>query len=178
MCLKGNIPAKSPYIVRHMTPLSSNFDVSSGRSKPTRWSTAMWFFFNPSVYEDVGCAFAMLATLKPTHYRTCVRAQNYLQYAVLSPGSWRQKIGTMIDKNDSIRMSWRSSALVGPQFWKSCCRTHLRHALVFAVRCILRFFVMPKSSWSCPTCAIPANVPRSGSVGQPASSGFCVTRGL
>ena len=102
----------------------------------------------------------------------------------------------MIDKHDSIRMSWRSSALVGPQFWKSCCRTHLRHALVCSplyleifcdaqihlagderVRgdCCVEVFQL---CWSCPTCAIPANVPRSGSVRQPASSGFCVTRCL
>ena len=75
-------------------------------------------FFQSISKWRCGVCFRHVSTLKPIHYRTCVRAQNYLQYAVLSPGSWRQKIGTMIDKNDSIRISWRSSALVGPQFWK------------------------------------------------------------
>ena len=178
MCLKGNIPSKSPYIVRHMTPLSSNFDVSSGRSKPTRWSTAMFFF------ESI--AFAMLA-----HWNLFIIGHVFGRkttcstlYLVLEADSknWNNDRQKWLNQNELKEFSpgWSSvlKKLLPHTFAPPQTTLFIVHRCLKRQPCNMHLIEVFQLCWSCPTCVIPADVPRSGSARQPASSGFCVTRGL
>ena len=150
------------------------------------WWKGGFYYYGGTLIVNLKPCYAWTSTLKPIHlgYVFGRKTTCSTLYLVLEADSknWNNDRQKWLNQNELKEFSpgWSSvlKKLLPHTFAPPQTTLFIVHRCFKRQSCNMHLIEIFQLCWSCPTCAVPANVPRSGSARQPASFGFCVTRGL